>query len=356
MGKNNRDNRRSKTQSQKANNTSATGDASTPGSDGANKSFNDQAVQASILTKSQLTVVIVVCIGVSRLLQLQRAIPEEESIATELCLSMVGESNAEICKNPSIATLLETKLATGIQTLALMSLTAISVWKREELLISLTGTWIFTPLLALLVLTAWMGQFAEDSHRLIWPNHMVYKTSLVLLVLIVVSFPESYQNLAWVGSFGRRRRSASVPSLACLTLAILSFKQAYDHLGQTKETVKLVVGSSSDNPAIAAAQMLVARLMGIDYLTLAGMALWSWRYIGAGDTNLQRIFWRNVSLVQAMAYLVQWPPLEQAVGDYELRRSTSLALALIGPIVYIMPDSIGGSKTPAADSQKQKAS
>lgn len=287
------------------------------------ETYEDAAVKATLLTKPQLTTIILMALGISRLLQLHRSIvtnddTNDNTAALESCVGYLG---SDACTDPLVQTVLKLKAATGVQASFSMGMAAIFAWKQPAQLVKLTITWMFSPLMAILVVL-WIGRDVSVDDSL-WKRLV-----LMLLALLTISFPESYQELPF---FSKRKTipQKSIHSLVCMTTAILLLKQAYDFGKSPLETILHNVSEGIPNAA-----KLVLYFVAVDYLTMAGQYLYAWRYL---SEDWQRVFLVNQSLVHAVAYLVQWPSLEAELKDYELLRAISLAFALMGPLLWICP-------------------
>ncbi|EEC49399.1 predicted protein [Phaeodactylum tricornutum CCAP 1055/1] len=238
---------------------------------------HNPVLSANILTRAQLSSVIIVCIGIARVLQVGAAVSirstnfvdAESTKPAQACVEYLGEA---ACRDETVQALLRYKYLLGIQLVMLLVWVTLQSWNNEALLAKLNGLLMLSPLLPTVIALQYWAEWIAAGQ--IWHH------SLMCLVLLALAVPASTQEIPFIHRDASRPRYKTLQSLAFATLTILHAKQAYDWLWPLlRQPTKLdAIQSIVRLPASHGAAQVVTTFLGLDKLTTTLICAHAWCY------------------------------------------------------------------------------
>jgi hypothetical protein len=224
-------------------------------------------------SKSQLAILILVSLGVSRLLQIGGAITKEGTTDTAVCQEYLG---LEACADAAISALIRYKYFTGIQCALLVMLVFLQYLLMEENLARFNTLMIVVPI-ALSV----AAHYASAE----WiPIAKIWRHLTMCIVLTAVAAPSDYSSLTSVPFLsGQKQPAKTLQSLVIMTLGLASLWEAFQLLQPLVDAnapALLTIEASSS--AITS----VLYFLAVDKITNAAVYFFSWFYM---EENRQRV-------------------------------------------------------------------
>jgi len=326
-----------------------------------------------IFSRGQLTSLIFLTMGLSRLLQVSNAIPKETQgddgsvlslTASHTCMSFfngtaMDEDPASMCLDEGLNALLKYKYALGWQVTVLVFSVMLQCWNRDEWLIRLNVGFLVTPILAsmLALLSVEETLIHKGSAR---------QQVIMAVVLSCVGAPPSVDWIPFLGgtnnlpgSVPRGSKSKSLQSLMIMTMACYFFFQGVVQWGYplVPSYIQLWSAENLDSAASVGmewvnkevitavtktpASLVVMLFMIIDKLTLAFLFFFAWFYL---PEQQQRTLLLYTAVVHFVSGTYQWPWLENQVIDNSNHRMVDFTIAGFGLLAWILPPLIWKKK------------
>lgn len=187
------------------------------------------AVKPGIFSQSQLTTLILLSMGISRILQVRSAYSggEKENeagrTATLICVEHLGEV---ACTDSTVLSLLKLKFHSALQVALLVSAVAWQCWNNHntQAAAANVAAVALQQLNALMIIAPMGTGIAAMAYAEVIPLGAVWKQALVVLVLTVLAAPTDASNVPF---WGGRRKSSSARTLASTALAGLALANIF---------------------------------------------------------------------------------------------------------------------------------
>ena len=181
------------------------------------------SVKPGIFSQSQLTTLILLSMGISRILQVRSAYSGEKEneagrTATLICVEHLGEV---ACTDSTVLSLLKLKFHSALQVALLVSAVAWQCWNNHntQAAAANVAAVALQQLNALMIIAPMGTGIAAMAYAEVIPLGAVWKQALVVLVLTVLAAPTDASNVPF---WGGRRKSSSARTLAAKLFRLLT--------------------------------------------------------------------------------------------------------------------------------------
>ena len=236
------------------------------------------------LSMPQLTALIFLSMGASRILQVRSAfLLTAEGKASGICVEHLGGEAP--CTDATILALLQYKYGTALQCLLIAAAAVVQCWflQPEAILSQLNALFTISPIA--------VGLAAMKVSPSIGTGPL-WKQAAVCLVLGMLALPTSRANVPFWGSqIKMTSRKKTLPAMVLGGLAVLNLLQAVNYIGVTMESewvvdwmlplqpesiYQLASSVSDDDEHLKTAATPILYFLAVDCLTLALIFAFGW--------------------------------------------------------------------------------
>lgn len=263
-----------------------------------------QPTTPGVLSKGQLTALILLALGISRLMQVGSTIHVHRttedgspSPATEACIQHLGHG---ACENDYIQILLRFKFFSAVQVTMLVAGAMLQCWHKELVLLTLDAAMILSPLVPIAV-ALWASDALLEGRS---------QNTIMVIVLTVVAWPYDVHTIPFV-SRSRRQSIKTLQSLVLMTLASMTLYRLIKYaliVCEGKSVIEELletVGNKPTDASIAASHTILYFLM-VDLATQTMVYIFAWYYFDEHSQRVSSIVGCNGLLSTLNSHALDW--------------------------------------------------
>ena len=310
-----------------------------------------------IFSRGQLTSLIFLVMGLSRLFQISNGIRQEDGSPTRACTHFFNGTAAisdpeAACSEDGFTTLLRYKYFMGWQVTVLAFACMLQSWHNDQWLIRLNVGFLVTP-----ILTGIVALLMVEDTLVFRPT--VRHQAILAVVMTFVGSPPSMEWIPFLGgtkvlpqSIPRPHNTKTLQSLMMVTMSLYFFFQGALLWGYPLTKSFVGLGSmeglhdaaslgldwiNSEILAVATntpASLVTMALMAIDKLTMAYIFSFAWFYL---PEQQQRTMLLYTAVIHFITGTYLWPLLGDNIMRATEHRMVDFTIAAFGLLSWILP-------------------
>lgn len=311
-------------------------------------------------TNGQLTSLIFLSVGISRIMQIRSSFANFEhnsatqiennstdpflydnvtttTVASKICLEYLGTE--DVCINDSINTLLRFKHFTSIQTCFIVSFLLAQIWSAENVLQKLNSLFVICP-----IGTGMTALYIVQNPQYGVISSGVFLQQLLMCIVLTVISNSGWQ--LWKQEYNIPRGTGtnyyqSLPNLSLLFLSGMSLYDAIQvmqggpELGNEFSLIQLAGGNTNDLLHYWYAARPILYFISNDKITNCFMYTYAWYFL---NDNKQRNFLLSLCLNKLGEYFYQLPLFDEVFLNVSSLRTTALVTATICGLASMAPE------------------